>query len=106
MKSKSEMGICLAATAIIWGFSTGMLALCIPLVRMTGTPMLPLGVIVGATASTVIVWLKSDRQPRNGSYLTSSASNLEQRVANLETIVSTQELDLNNKIKQLESKDK
>jgi hypothetical protein len=106
MERKSKMGICLAATAVIWGFATGMLALCIPLVRMTGTPMLPLGVVVGATISTVMVWLNSDRQPRNSSELTSSASNLEQRIGNLEMIVSTQELDLNNKIKQLESKDK
>ena len=54
----------IGTTAIIWGFATGMLAICIPLVSITesGT-ILPLAVILGATASTVVVWLSSSQQP-------------------------------------------
>lgn len=104
MKSKSETRIRFAATAIIWGFGTGMLALCIPLVGMTGTPLLPLAVIVGASASTVVIWLSSANSP-DQSFLTSSMQQLEQRVANLEMIASDRELDLDKKIKRLESKD-
>lgn len=103
MKSKSETRIRFAATAIIWGFGTGMLALCIPLVGMTGTPLLPLAVIVGAAVSTVVIWLNSANSPHQ--LLTGSIQQLEQRVANLEMIASDRELDLDNKIKRLESKD-
>ncbi len=104
MKSKSE-GLRVAATAIIWGFATGMLVICIPLVGMTGTPVLPLAVIIGAAVSTVVVWRSSERKPRNQPFLTSTMQQIEQRVGNLETIVSNQELDLDNKIKRLNSKD-
>ena len=52
------MGFRIGTTAIIWGFSTGMLAICIPLVSMTKSGIvLPLAVILGATVSTVVVWL-------------------------------------------------
>lgn len=104
MKGKSEIRIRFAATAIIWGFGTGMLALCIPLVGMTGTPLLPLAVIVGAAVSTVVIWVNSANSPHQ-PFLTSSMQQLEQRVANLEIIASDRELDLDNKIKRLESKD-
>ena len=104
MKIKSETRIRFAATAIIWGFGTGMLALCIPLVGMTGTPLLHMAVIVGAAVSTVVIWLNSANSPHQ-PFLTSSMQQLEQRVANLEMIASDRELDLDNKIKRLESKD-
>ena len=55
----------IGATAIIWGFATGMLAICIPLVSMTESGIiLPMAVILGATASTVVVWLSSGPQRR------------------------------------------
>ncbi|MEA5522860.1 hypothetical protein [Limnoraphis robusta] len=54
------MGFKIGSTAIIWGFSTGMLAICIPLVSMTESGViLPLAVVCGATISTVVVWLSS-----------------------------------------------
>ncbi|MCG5062189.1 MAG: hypothetical protein KA714_30545 [Limnoraphis sp. WC205] len=54
------MGFKIGSTAIIWGFSTGMLAICIPLVSMTESGViLPLAVVFGATISTVVVWLSS-----------------------------------------------
>jgi hypothetical protein len=55
------MGGKIGATAIIWGLATGMLAICIPLVSMTKSGViLPMAVILGATASTLAVWLSSN----------------------------------------------
>lgn len=57
------MGFKIGSTAIIWGFSTGMLAICIPLISMTESGViLPLAVVIGATISTVVVWLSSSQQ--------------------------------------------
>jgi hypothetical protein len=106
MARKPETDIRVAATSKIWGFATGMLALCIPLSAVTKSgAILPLAVMSGAAVGTVAVWRGSDNQSRNKPLLTNSIKELEQRVANLETICSNQELDLQNKIKQLESKD-
>ena len=59
------IGFKIGTTAIIWGFATGMLAICIPLVSMTDSGIiLPLAVILGAAGSTVVVWLSSGQQPR------------------------------------------
>lgn len=104
MNSKPGYGIRFAATTVIWGFATAMLSICIPLVGMTGTPLLPLAAIVGATVSTVAIWRNWD-QPRNSSFLIGNVSELEKRIANLEMIVSHQDLDWEKKIKQLDSKD-
>ena len=60
------MGFKIGTTAIIWGFSTGMLAICIPLVSMTKSGViLPLAVILGATVSTVVVWGFERRSPHH-----------------------------------------
>ncbi len=57
------LGFKIGTTAIIWGFSTGMLAICIPLVSITKSGIiLPLAVILGATGSTIAVWLSSTKQ--------------------------------------------
>lgn len=99
-----EKDIRAAATSKIWGFATGMLAICIPLTAVTRSgAILPIVVISGATVGTVAVWRKSNNQSRN-PLLTNSIKELEQRVANLETICSSQELDLQSKIKHLDSK--
>ncbi|MGK7945554.1 MAG: hypothetical protein AB4058_13890 [Microcystaceae cyanobacterium] len=59
-EKSSGYGIKIGTTAIIWGFSTGMFAICIPLVPLTHSGIiLPLAIIVGATVSTVVVWLMS-----------------------------------------------
>ncbi len=48
----------IGATAIIWGFATGMLAICTPLVNITDSGIiLPLAVIVSAAGSTLSIWL-------------------------------------------------
>ena len=82
-----------------------MLAICIPLSAVTKSgAILPLAVISGAAVGTVAVWRSSNNQSRN-PLLTDSIKTLEQRIVNLETICSNQELDLHSKIKQLEPKD-
>ena len=106
MARKSEKGSRFAATSIIWGFATVMLAICIPLVQNNGSAtILPLAVILGASVSTVAVCRGSDNQSRNSPLLTNSIKELEHRMSNLEIICSSQELDLQSKIKQLESRD-
>lgn len=105
MTPKSEKNIRVAATSKIWTFATGMLAICIPLSAVTRSgAILPLAVISGAAVGTVAVWRSSNNQSRN-PLLTDSIKTLEQRIVNLETICSNQELDLHSKIKQLDSKD-
>ena len=89
MKSRSEIGIRVGATAIIWAFATGMLAICIPLVGITGSQLLPLAAIAGATISTVVVRYQP-RYPSNSPFLTNSEPEIEQRIANLEMILSNQ----------------
>lgn len=105
MNSKPGYGIRFAATTVIWGFATAMLSICIPLVGMTGTPLLPLAAIVGATVSTVAIWRNFETQPINSRFLIGNVSELEKRIANLEMIASHQDLDWEKKIKQLDSKD-
>jgi hypothetical protein len=104
MNSKSEKDTRVAATSKIWAFATGMLAICIPLSSVTrsGT-ILPLAAIAGAATGTYFVWRDSENQHK--SLAASDAKQLEQRIANLETIVSDREFELERKIKQLESKD-
>ena len=106
MARKPETDIRVAATSKIWVIATGMLAICIPLSAVTKSgAILPLAVMSGAAVGTVAVWRSSVNQSKNSPLLTNSVKELEQRVANLEIICSSQELDLQNKIKQLESRD-
>jgi len=105
MKPKAKRDVRVAATSKIWTFATGMLAICIPLSAVTKSgAILPLAVISGAAVGTVAVWRNSEQQSRS-PLLTNNIKTLEQRVTNLETIWSNQELDLQSKIKQLDSKD-
>ncbi len=51
-------GTKIGVTAIIWGFGTGMLAICIPLINLTNSGIiLPLSVIIGVSLSTIVIWL-------------------------------------------------
>lgn len=94
------------ATAIIWAFATGMLGICVPLASLTHSGvMLPLIVMLGASGSTIVIW-----RPFQGrdQYLLDQVTNLqtlEQRVKNLETICSSPEFELQQSVKQLETKD-
>ncbi|MBE9127765.1 MULTISPECIES: hypothetical protein [unclassified Coleofasciculus] len=108
MGSKSkETKAKIATTAIIWGFGTGMLAICIPLVAITKSGViLPLAVILGASGGTAVVWRSASQQSRDALELTSNVKQLNERVGTLETICSSDELDIQKRLKQLESRDK
>ncbi|GAA6622605.1 hypothetical protein [Scytonema sp. NUACC26] len=95
-----------AATTRIWGISVAMLALCIPLTAITRSSILPLATITGAAVGTVAVWRSDDRKYKKNNYLPQDKMELlEQRIADLETIVSSDEIDLQRKIKQIDSRD-
>lgn len=93
-----------AATSRIWGIAVGMLALCIPLSAITRSAILPLATITGAAVGTVAVW-RSDNKNSKTKYLSEQKVELlEQRIAHLETIVSSEDFDFLMKLKQLDSK--
>lgn len=96
----------LATTLGVWVIATGMLAFCIPFVTVTESGViLPLAVILGAAVATVAIWRRYDRHTINSVALANNVKDLEQRVANLEVICSNEELNFQDKLKQLESKD-
>ena len=75
-----------AATSVIWGVSAGMLAISIPLVIVTKTgAIIPLATIIGAAVATFAVW--------KGENKNSQVKQLEERIAFLETIVTTEDSD-------------
>ena len=94
------------ATAIIWGFATGMLGICVPLVGLTDSGvLLPLLVMLGASGSTLMVWRPPQRRIQQLPEQMTTFQALEQRVKNLETICSSPDFDLQKSLKQMESKD-
>jgi hypothetical protein len=96
-------GFKLAATAIIWGFATGMLGICIPLVSMTESGViLPLAVIIGASFTTTVVWLSFNRVSRNTFDLINSIESLNESEATLNTIDNSDNVDSHKRFKQLE----
>lgn len=109
MARKAEKtGLKIVTTAIIWGFATGMLAICIPLVAVTRSGViLPLAVILGASGSTAVVWRSSKKHQHSGNMpeLMNTVKQLNQRVGNLEVICSSNEFDIQKRLKQLESRD-
>ena len=96
-----------AATSKIWGTTVGILALCIPLSAVTRSgAILPLAAIGGAAAGTVAVW-RSDEKKFQPNYLPQQQIELlETRIANLETIISSNDFDLQMKFKQLETSER
>ncbi|MEI2578769.1 hypothetical protein [Scytonema sp. PRP1] len=96
-----------AATSRIWGIAVGMLAICIPLSAVTKSgPILPLATLTGAAVGTAAVWRSDDKKSKRNSLPEQKVELLEQRIANLETIVSSEDFDLRMKIKQLEVSDR
>ncbi len=71
------------STAIIWGCTTGMMA-----IFAQSSIILPLAVILGATISTVAIWNNDSKK-----YLESSNNfrEIKQRVSDLETICINQD---------------
>ena len=51
-----------AATAIIWSLATGIMAICIPLVKISQSGIvLPSIVMIGVSISTVAIWVSSSK---------------------------------------------
>jgi hypothetical protein len=100
-----SQNIKLIATSRIWGFTVGILAVCIPLAAVTRSgAILPLAAIGCAAVGTVAVW-HSDQKKLQPDSRQQQIELLEQRIANLEAIASSDELDLQNKIQGLEVRD-
>ncbi|NDJ17954.1 hypothetical protein [Myxacorys almedinensis] len=92
----------LKVTCTMWGFATGMFALCIPLAALTrGAAIIPAAVALGAGAGTVAVW-RSERHSQHGLAAEQNVRSLEERIANLEAIASSAELEIQHQFKQLE----
>ncbi|WP_066377675.1 MULTISPECIES: hypothetical protein [unclassified Anabaena] len=103
MTQKPQSDLKVAATTRIWGITVGILAVCIPLSAVTRSgPILPLAAIGGAAAGTFAVW-RDDKKSPSHSLSRRQVELLEQRIANLETIISSDDLELHRKIQQLES---
>lgn len=91
------------ATRQIWSFATGMLAICMIFGGSNKSNIPPIVITVCAAISTAFVW-KSDK--KNCQQLSpSQLQKLEERLANLETIAGNGDLELGNKMKQLEISD-
>ncbi|WP_427159837.1 hypothetical protein ACQFX9_28290 [Aliinostoc sp. HNIBRCY26] len=104
MTQQSQEDVRVAATSKIWGMTVGIIAICIPLSAVTRSgPILPLAAIAGAAFSTATVWRNDDKKSPSQSFPAQRIEILEQRIANLETIVSSDELDLHTKIQTLEA---
>lgn len=100
-------GAKIATTAIIWGFATGMMAICIPMIDMTDfAVILPLAVVLGSSGSTVAVWRSGNRQRGEITELTNKFRVIQERIVDLETICSAQELEIGKKFEELEPKDR
>ena len=96
----------LAATSKIWGTTLGILAICIPLSATTRSgPLLPLAALTAAAVGTIAVWHHEDKKLKPKHLSSQKLQHLEQRIANLETIISSDDFDLQRKIKSLESSD-
>ncbi len=91
------------ATSRIWRLAVGMLVICIPLSPATKSgASIPLATIAGAAIGTVAVWRSEEKKSKTNYLQQQQVELLEQRLANLETIVSIDDLDLQRKIKKLE----
>jgi hypothetical protein len=90
------------ATQQIWSYATGMLAIYMVFAPTKNTFIPPVFITVGAVISTAFVW-KSDKKYRQAQ--THQLQQIEERLANLETIAGGGELEASHKIKQLEISD-
>ena len=75
------------ATAVIWGATVGLFALCIPLTAVVQSgPLLPIFVILGASVGTAAVWLAPTQLHREEA---PTIKSLEDRIMNLEAICTS-----------------
>ena len=103
MQNKTQKnGARVGATAIIWSLATGIMAICIPLVKISESGIiLPLTVSVGVSISTVAIWLSGYQKTFES---VDNFQEIEQRVRDLEAIASTEDFDTQKKFKQLDKK--
>lgn len=93
-------------TSIIWGCATGMFVLCIPLasfIKDAGAAIAPAAIALGAGVGTVAVWQSSSRHSKGSLDTETDVRSLEERVANLEAIASSTELNIQHQFRQPES---
>ncbi|MBO3460776.1 MAG: hypothetical protein KME33_09135 [Aetokthonos hydrillicola CCALA 1050] len=95
-----------AAISKIWGLTVGIVAVSIPvsIANETGV-VIPIAAIGGASLSSVAIWRSDDQKSKNRHLQQRQIELLEQRIANLETIIGSNDLDLERKIQQLKLPD-
>jgi hypothetical protein len=106
-KTREFKDIRVAATGEIWGFTLLMMGVCVPLSAVTKSgAVIPLAAMTGATIGTVAVW--RSKEDKNFSQITEIQTTelLEKRIADLETIISSSDFDLEQKLKKLEGSDR
>jgi hypothetical protein len=104
-REKPDQDVRVQATSRIWGITVGILAVCIPLSSVTRSGVvLPLAAITGASVGTVAVWRSNEKKSITNSMQTQQLQQIEKRIANLETIVISDELGLQRKFQQIESR--
>ena len=92
--SKNSKDIRLAATSKIWSLAIAMFAICIPLSAATRSgPILPLAVVVGTTMGTASVWKGSIEESTSDRLMAEKIKQLEGRIADLETIITSEEIN-------------
>ncbi len=92
--SKNSKDIRLAATSKIWSLAIAMFAICIPLSAATRSgPILPLAVVVGTTMGTASVWKGSIAESTSDRLMADKIKQLEGRIADLETIITSEEIN-------------
>ena len=97
--SKNDKDIRLKATSKIWSLAVAMLAICIPLSAATKSgAVLPLAVIVGTTVGTASIWGGSIEQLTGDSQKSERIKQLEDRIADLETIITSEEINWQHSI--------
>lgn len=102
-KSEQPKDVRLAATTRIWGCTVGILAICVPLSIPLRSSLVPLAALTGATIGTVAVWRSDDKKYKGNQLAPQQVELLEQRLRDLEAIVSSEDYDLKKRLSLLES---
>jgi hypothetical protein len=74
----------LKGTVIVWVFATMLFTVSIPVAALMQSALLPLVVLGGATLATALVWLLGNRTQTASQ---KRIDELEERIANLETLI-------------------
>ena len=105
-KVKEFKDIRVAATGEIWGFTLLMMGVCVPLSAVTRSgAVIPLAAMTGATIGTVAVWRSKEDQTYSQITEIQKTELLEKRIADLETIISSSDFELQERLKKLEGGD-